>query len=145
MKSKNGKPMNLPAKKARRVGPVKIHIDPAEVEELAARGLTQQQICDSLGISDQTLLNRKKEDLELLEAIKRGKARGISKVVNALFQQALDGNTSAAIFWLKNQAGWRDKIDIEVENNLPAPLVIEVPYIDVEAEPLPTLASKPTE
>ena len=42
------------------------------VESLAAQGLTNQQIADSLGISERTLQNRKKKDnAEFAEAIKK--------------------------------------------------------------------------
>ncbi len=121
----------------------KIPINPEQVELLASRGLTQGQICDCLGINVQTMLNRKKENSEITEAIKRGKAKGIKAVTNALFEQATKGgNVAAAIFWLKNNAGWRDKIDIEMEYALPAPLVIEIPCIDVTPEHPPELGDK---
>lgn len=107
--------------------PPKIHLDPAKVEELASHGLSFVQICDALGIGRSTLDRRRKESEAIEEAIRRGKAKGISEVTNALFQQALSGNTAAAIFFLKNQAGWRDKIDLEVEQTVPLPLVVHVP------------------
>jgi hypothetical protein len=47
--------------------------------------------------------------VEIVEAIKRGQASGISQVTNFLFDQAENGNTSAAIFYLKNRAHWKDK------------------------------------
>ncbi len=119
-----------------------IPIDIKKVETLASRGLTQQQICDALGICVQTLINRKKSNIELMEAIKRGTAQGIAEVVNSLFEAAVSGNVQAIQFFLKNRAGWKDKVDIELENSLPAPLIIEVPCIDVTAEPTPTLGNK---
>ena len=120
----------------------RVEINAAQVELLASRGLTQAQICDALGFCHQTLITRKKDDLELVEAIKRGKAKGIQAVTNALFKEAMKGNVAAAIFWLKNNAGWRDKIDIEMEYALPAPLVIEIPCIDVTPEQTPELGGK---
>ena len=52
--------------------------------------------------------------------------RGIAKVANALFVMATEqSNVAAAIFWLKNMAGWRDKIEVEHEFILPTPLIIE--------------------
>lgn len=41
------------------------------VESLAAQGLTNQQIADSLGISERTLQNRKKDNAEFAKAIKK--------------------------------------------------------------------------
>lgn len=111
----------------KKTGPPKIKLDPKKVEELASHGLTFGQIADALGICMATLERRRKESAEIEEAVKRGKAQGIAKVTNALFDQALSGNTAAAIFFLKNQAGWRDKIDLEVEQTVPLPLVVHVP------------------
>lgn len=125
-------------------GAVRIHIDPAKVERLASQGLTKQQICDSLGISDQTLLNREKVDLELLEAIKRGRAKGLKEVSNALFEAATSGNVTAQIFYLKNRApgDWKDRVEIDIDQALPQPLIIHVPVIDVVPESVPTIGTK---
>ena len=86
----------------------KIEIDLKKVELLAARGLSFEQIATALGISDKTLLKRRRENSEVSEAIKRGKERGIAQVANKLFDQALAGNTTAMIFYLKTQAGWKE-------------------------------------
>lgn len=82
---------------------------PAQVEALAAQGLTEEQIADALGISQQTLILRKKEYSEFAEAIKKGKAKGIAAISNALFQKAKGGDTTAMIFYLKARAQWSDK------------------------------------
>lgn len=86
----------------------KIEIDLAKVEALAANGLSQQQIADSLGISERTLRNRKKESASFAEAIRRGKNKGIAYVTNALFNKIKKGNVTAMIFYLKTQAGWKE-------------------------------------
>lgn len=86
----------------------KIEIDLKQVEALAANGLTQQQIADSLGISVDTLYSRKRENKDFQEAIKRGKAKGIAIVTNKLMGKIKNGNTTAIIFFLKSQAGWKE-------------------------------------
>jgi hypothetical protein len=48
-----------------------------------------------------------------MEAIKRGKAKGIVTITNALYEKAKEGDNTAMIFYLKNRAGWRDKIETE--------------------------------
>ncbi len=85
-----------------------------KVEAYAAQGLTQEQIARCLGISYQTLNERKKENSEFSEAIKRGQAQGVETVTNALFESAKGGNTTAQIFYLKNRDPneWRDRKDI---------------------------------
>jgi len=82
----------------------------SKVESLAAQGLTKEQIARSLGVSYNTLNERQKDYPEFLEAIKRGQAKGIATVSNALFQKAKDGDNTAMIFYLKNRDpdNWED-------------------------------------
>ena len=93
----------------------KIPISLKQVEALAAQGLTRKQIAESLGISPATVYDRQRKDEDFKAAIKRGKAKGIAKVSNALFQQAIKGNITAQIFYLKTQAGWKEKDRLDVK------------------------------
>ncbi|OKQ02289.1 LuxR family transcriptional regulator [Haemophilus influenzae] len=93
----------------------KIEIDLSMVESLAAQGLTNQQIADSLGISERTLQNRKKDNAEFAEAIKKGKAKGIAVVTNALMKKIKSGNVTAMICFLKTQGGWKENNQLEIE------------------------------
>ena len=86
----------------------KIQIDLAKVESLAANGLTDEQIASALGISRTTLANRKRENEQFVQAIKRGKAKGIALVTNKLMESIKGGNMTAMIFFLKTQAGWKE-------------------------------------
>jgi len=83
------------------------------VKRLAAQGLTQQQIADSLGWHLATLIDKKNNYSDFSEAIKLGQASGISDVSNALFNNAVNGDNAAAIFYLKARAGWRDNHAID--------------------------------
>lgn len=58
-------------------------------QQLAARGLTLEQIARSLGIVPATLYKKKKLHKEFVEALQRGRATGIAQVANALFQNAM--------------------------------------------------------
>lgn len=93
-------------------GRKKLPIDPQQVENLAARGLTLGQVADAMGVSEPTLSRRRKENDEIDEAYKRGKAKGIGTVANALFEKAKAGDTTACIFYLKAQANWRDRVEL---------------------------------
>ena len=84
-----------------------------KVKNLAARGLTQKQIGDAIGISHQTMAKYKNKNAEFVEAIKEGQALGIAEISNALFDTALSGNVAAQIFYMKNRAGWTDKQEVE--------------------------------
>jgi hypothetical protein len=92
--------------------------DPDKVEALAARGLTLEQIAHCLGICYDTLNETKKRHADFADAIKRGKAKGISIVTNALFEQVKKGNVTAMIFFLKCRAEWKEAKDsANLENN----------------------------
>tara|TARA_B110000285_G_scaffold33513_1_gene35238 strand:- start:640 stop:1107 length:468 start_codon:yes stop_codon:yes gene_type:complete len=82
-------------------------------EAYAAQGLTMPQIASVLGMSQTTLYDKKSKFSEFSEAIKRGKDKGIATITNALFNKARDGDNTAMIFYLKNQAGWQDRVEKE--------------------------------
>lgn len=91
-------------------------IDLDELYHYAQMGLSEQQIADSLGISNATLGRRKKDDVDFAEALKAGKAAGVRAVTNALFEGATNPDkpsTSAQIFFLKNRGGWTDRAEVE--------------------------------
>ena len=73
------------------------------VEQLATRGLSQKQICHALGFSETWWHAKKQEFSELGEFYKKGQAKGLAEVSNALYEQALSGSTGAACFFLKNR------------------------------------------
>jgi len=92
----------------------KMKLDLKEIERLSSIGLSQRQVCDALGISQDTLTRRKQDDADIADALIRGKAKGIATVACSLFDQAVEGGSvQAASFYLKNRAGWKDKIEQE--------------------------------
>ncbi len=95
-------------------------IDPNKVEILAAQGLTTGQIASCFGVSRATLYNRMGSEVDVLDAIKRGRAKGIGTVTNALFQAAKEGNITAQIFYLKNRDPdvWKDRKAVEYSGDI---------------------------
>ena len=97
------------------VGRPKFEVTPEvlkEVEEMAGRGLTVNQIASCLGISPSTFYLRQAEFSEFSEAIKKGQAIGISKVTNKLFENAaVKGDNVAIIYYLNNRdkENWSNK------------------------------------
>lgn len=89
-------------------------IDLKKVEALAAHGLNEKEIAESLGISVRTLHNRK-SDTAFVEALRRGKSKGIAVVTSALFELVKDKNLGAICFYLKCRAGWSEKSSYESE------------------------------
>ena len=73
------------------------------VEQLATRGLSQKQACHALDFSETWWHAKKQEFSELGEFYKKGQAKGLAEVSNALYEQALSGSTGAACFFLKNR------------------------------------------
>jgi hypothetical protein len=84
------------------------------VKSLAAYGFRQDDIAAGLGLSSRTLRKHFREELD------RGSLEANSQVAQALFRNAMAGNTTAQIFWLKCRAGWREGGSLET-NTGPAP------------------------
>nr|DAG50810.1 MAG TPA: terminase small subunit [Caudoviricetes sp.] len=81
------------------------------LEGWARDGLTDEQIAKNIGITLSTFYEWKKKYSDFSESLKRGKEVVDYEVENALLSSALEGNTTAQIFWLKNRRPdkWRDK------------------------------------
>lgn len=119
--------------------PTKYRAEYAEqVYKLCLLGATDEQIADFFGVSVQTIHTWAKRHTAFLEARRNGKQVADANVAEALYHRALgyshpeekifqhDGgiiraatvkqyppDTAAAFIWLKNRAGWRDKLDHE--------------------------------
>jgi hypothetical protein len=80
------------------------------IETLALIGHTDEQICDLLkendflpgGIHRHTLRKYYHDILNKNRILKTG------KVINSLYENAVNGNVTAQIFWCKTRAGWRE-------------------------------------
>jgi hypothetical protein len=86
------------------------------------------QIAHCLGVSHTTVYERQNEYPEFAEAIKKGRAEGISKVANKLFEKAVDGDNTCIIFYLKNRdrESWGDQYVEPVQ---------EIPQINITVDP----------
>lgn len=78
-----------------------------QLESLAAV-LTKRQIAEHFAISETTLRAIEQRQPEVSDAYKKGRSKAIASVASNLVQLAMDGNVTAAIFYLKTQAGWRE-------------------------------------
>lgn len=78
-------------------------------------GLTNEQIANNIGINVKTLYDWKNKESDICNALKKGREIVDYEVENALLKSALEGNTTAQIFWLKNRRKmqWRDKVEYE--------------------------------
>lgn len=93
----------------------------------ARNGLTNEQIASNMDISVSTLWEWRKKSPKISNALKIGKDEADIQVENALYKAALEGNTTAMIFWLKNRRSkeWRDKIQQEITTESAVKLVID--------------------
>lgn len=86
----------------------------------AQEGLTELQMAERLGVTSRTISAWKVAHPEFLQALKTTKDEADSKVIESLYQQAVKGNVTAQIFWLKNRQPdkWRDAWKIEQSGTL---------------------------
>ena len=85
-----------------------------EVKALSAV-LSTEQIADYLGVSHVTFKAIRDRDERVSFAYKNGKAKAIASIAGNLISQAKSGNTSAQMFYLKTQAGWKETQHVQQE------------------------------
>ncbi len=95
----------------------------AQVEALAAV-LSKGQMADYFGISETTFREIESRQPDVSDAYKRGKAKAIGGIAQNLISQARSGNTTAAIFYLKTQAGWKETQRHELMGENGAPIAV---------------------
>lgn len=84
----------------------------ASVKALAKYGIIETEIAAYIGIDPKTL--RKHYRTELDESFTKANLR----VAQALYDSAItQKNVSAQIFWLKVRAGWREKEQIDIDQD----------------------------
>jgi hypothetical protein len=86
----------------------------------ARNGLTNEQIAQNMGISKVTFYEWRNKFPNFANLIKEDKEYCDNQVENALYKAAMEGNTTAQIFWLKNRRrlSWRDKQELEVSGEV---------------------------
>jgi len=91
-----------------------------EVVKLHATiGTRQEVISDILGIDEKTLRKYYREELD------QSKSKANATIGGALFNKAKGGDTTAMIFWMKTQAGWKDSITIGGDPSNPLTMIIK--------------------
>lgn len=82
-----------------------------------------------MGISESTLYDWKNRFPDISEALKKGKEVVDFEVENALLKNAMDGNVTAQIFWLKNRRPdkWKDKREEEPQETSSVVIVNNIP------------------
>lgn len=73
-------------------------------------GTTQETIASIIGIDPKTLRKHYRDELD------QSKAKANATIGGALFNKAKSGDTTAMIFWMKTQAGWKETNVNEITN-----------------------------
>jgi len=89
-----------------------------QISQWSGDGLNESQIATLLNVNISTITREKKRNEQFAHAIKRGKYKAVQLVANKVFQNAMDGKETSAIFFLKNRDpdNWADRQ--EVNHNL---------------------------
>ena len=92
---------------------------------LSGLGVPQLDIAILLDITKPTLHKYYREDLD------KGMAEANAKVAGSLFNQAVEGNIAAAIFWMKARANWSEKVTVEHSgpDGAPIPTSLTVTFV----------------
>lgn len=93
-------------------------------KRLSALGVTHEDIATRLKISSDTLVRYYKDQLD------EGRIDANSAIAGTLFQQAKNGNTAAAIFWLKTRAKWKETQAHELTGDSGGP--VQISWADAE-------------
>lgn len=95
----------------------------------ARNGLIDEQIAKNMGISRSTLDVWKNKYSDISDALKKGKEIVDYEVENALYQNAIGGNVTAQIFWLKNRKRkeWKEAPEEEPSDNRKTVIIDDLP------------------
>lgn len=107
------------AKKAKKTSPKKPGRKPwvpdqitlKTIEDQSGNGLTDKQIAGLVGVSHQTFCSKKNELPELVAALDRGRAKGVSMAAIALWKAIASGDRQAAQFYLERKGGWKEQTE----------------------------------
>jgi hypothetical protein len=89
------------------------------VRAMSGCGVPHDDIATMLEIDPKTLRKHFRRELD------RGSIEATAKVGQSLFRMATEGNNvTAAIFWMKARAGWREKHDVNLSAGDGAPVAV---------------------
>jgi IS30 family transposase len=115
--------------------------DYLNITKWAGLGLSETQIADNLGVGISTITRNKKRNERFEQALKKGKAKAIEQVTNALFNNAVhDNNTTAQIFYLKNRdaTNWSDRQEVNHNLDLKSILTNAKDRLIIDGQATPT-------
>lgn len=110
MSEEMGNPQHEPTDEGRRL--VELHI---------AIGTPQEDIARVLGIDAKTLRKHYREELD------NGAVKANGEIGGALFKKAMDGDTTALIWWTKSRMRWKGTDGVMHSNDPDNPMPMSIP------------------
>src|SRR5210317_28928 len=94
--------------------------DYKQISLWAGDGLNESQIATLLNVNISTITREKKRNEQFAHAIKKGKYNAVQRVANKVFQNAMEGKETSAIFFLKNRDpdNWADRQELNYSLDL---------------------------
>ena len=94
--------------------------DYKQISLWAGDGLNESQIATLLNVNISTITREKKRNEQFAHAIKKGRYKAVQLVANKVFQNAMEGKETSAIFFLKNRDpdNWADRQEKVINVNL---------------------------
>lgn len=86
-----------------------------QIEKLAAIGLSQAEIAVMVEVAESTF-ELWAHHPEVIGAIKKGKAKGLTSVGNSLFNKANNGDVTAQIWYEKTRGKRTDRVEVVQED-----------------------------
>jgi hypothetical protein len=94
--------------------------DYKQISAWAGDGLNESQIATLLNVNISTITREKKRNEQFAHAIKKGRYKAVQLVANKVFENAMDGKETSAIFFLKNRDpdNWADRQEVNYNLDL---------------------------
>jgi hypothetical protein len=118
--------------------------DYKQISLWAGDGLNESQIATLLNVNISTITREKKRNEQFAHAIKKGRYKAVQLVANKVFQNAMDGKETSAIFFLKNRDpdNWADRQEINYNLDLKNVLTDARSRIIEHQAPAPALSKR---
>ena len=94
--------------------------DYKQISAWAGDGLNETQIATLLNVNISTITREKKRNEQFAQAIKKGRYKAVQQVANKIYENAMEGKETSAIFFLKNRdpENWADRQEVQHNLNL---------------------------
>lgn len=94
--------------------------DYKQISLWAGNGLNETQIATLLNVNISTITREKRRNEQFAQAIKRGRYKAVQQVANKIYENAMEGKETSAIFFLKNRdpENWADRQEVQHNLNL---------------------------